>query len=1005
MYEPETTHKLIHLFYALFSIAGKTRLIRQTLSPKVASAGGYLLVGKFDRPILCPEQQHQQPHVGLVAALAQFVRQVLQRGGTGQAAVHQALTEAGVGDDDWQILAGMIPQLKQMLHNEKHEKAATDRSGDNGSSWSFSVQHHQRAPAPGAPTRLAYLLFTFLRAISSSQLIGVPIVLLLDDVHFADQPSWQMLSNIVADLANCPSLRVVVTYDDFHDDDVRRCSAHEAMEKMNKETGCNITRVQVRALGPKDVERFLADALDMKCSPTTQELAALVVDRTNGNAFYIMELIKYLLLANLLRHDSSSTGWRFDGQGMQITLAICRGPSDFLVLQLEGLSTELQQFLKVASCYGSNVVHVHLLQHIFDDATLPLLREATAFGLLKQDSANETYSFAHDIVQQVVYDLIPTSEREQFHLEIGRRMRNAIKAEELEMSVYVLTSQFCLAKRLVTEQTELYDVAGLCLLAGRKAASSSSFRTACLFLNFGIEFLGDHGRQDQYHLFLALYNAAAEMHLCVADFVAMDRLLDVVLTEARQCDYIQAETTRMYALGIRNMSNQSVDLGIALLARLGESLPCRFGTARLLLGAIRVHRQLRGKSDEELLCLPNMEDPEKLACIQILNLLFLHSILTRPKLVPSVALKSMQLTLKYGHCLMSPIAFSIYGVILEQMGQIDEAFRFGQLAIKILERLGRDEPLPRVYANFYGVVYPLKRPYSEALAKLHQGYRVGLQTGDYEFACMNAYGYGSASMMAGVPLPTIDKEYGRMSTIMTALGQETMIAFCKPWFQMIHHLMGLTDDPLGSKGDLLNYETAYQHSLHTNQSVEAMIILTRLVLSCFFNDFAGAYVHATKCLRDVANLSTSRQGKAFACFFISIAYLENTAGHFWMKRKALRIARTTASLLKNLSLNCPANYSHFRMLLEAEVAAAKGHEVPAFELYSHSVACAKSGMSLMMEAFGNERCGRFLYKIKRREEARSFLEEACALYQRWGGMAKVVRLQQDITAMFGTRPV
>jgi hypothetical protein len=34
------------------------------------------------------------------------------------------------------------------------------------------------------------------------------------------------------------------------------------------------------------------------------------------------------------------------------------------------------------------------------------------------------------------------------------------------------------------------------------------------------------------------------------------------------------------------------------------------------------------------------------------------------------------------------------------------------------------------------------------------------------------------------------------------------------------------------------------------------------------------------------------------------------------------------------------------------------------------------------------------------EEARSYLEEACRVYERWGGMAKVIRLQEEIHSMF-----
>jgi tetratricopeptide (TPR) repeat protein len=236
--------------------------------------------------------------------------------------------------------------------------------------------------------------------------------------------------------------------------------------------------------------------------------------------------------------------------------------------------------------------------------------------------------------------------------------------------------------------------------------------------------------------------------------------------------------------------------------------------------------------------------------------------------------------------------------------------------------------------------------------------------------------------------------------VMTALGQETMLIFSKFCAQTIHHYMGLTENAFGSKKDIADSEEAYHFFLRSNQENAAVkFLIHRLVLSCHFNDFAGTGIYATRSLAAVARLPSVEQS-CIALFYVSITYLENATNGFWKKRKALRIARRAAILLKKLALHCPYNFSPFRLLLDAEVAAAKGQEMVAHELYSCSISCSKSSLSLMTEAFGNERCGRFLYKAKRLDEAMTFFEEACRVYTMWGGMAKVIRLKEEMHSLF-----
>jgi predicted ATPase len=941
-------------------------------------------MGKFD-PLQRPE-----PYVGFVSAFAQFVPQVLQHGAV--PAVRTALIKAGVSDKDWPVLAGMIPNLHQIFRDE--EECTGGREDE-----SSALGNRQLV---GGLRRFAYFLSLFLRAISS---LKVPVMLLLDDLQHADQSALQILANIVEDLTNCPSLFVIFTHDRSEGNKCGWVDTQEALEKMIGETGGNhfLRRIAVGNLDREDVVLFLSDALDLSCFQTAAELGSLVFDQTKGNIFYVLEFVKHLLQNNWLH--LSDPGWRLDVQPIKASWVSCP-LSEFLMLKLRALSPELQQLLMVASCCGT-YVPVSVLQSAYGEATIRLLQEASALDLLTTDHGTHVYKFAHDIIQQSVYkEMIPRDEREQFHLAIGRRMRNGIVSADLERSLFVLISQFYFAKHLVTEQKEQKEacsIALLCLMAGRKAAASSNFQTACVYLNLGIEFLGEFGWKDHYDLTLTLYNAAAEMHICDVDFDATERLVAVVLKKARPSDRVQAETTLVYAVGMKNKQNEAIDLGIQLLARLGEPLPRRLRKARLLIETVRVYGQLIGKSDEQLLCLPAMADPEKLACIQILNLLFLHATLVRPLLTPFVVLKFTSLTLKYGQCLMSPIAFAAYGLILSHMGQIDEAYRFGRLAVKMLERSGHDESLPRVYALFYGSIFILKRPKSEAIAKLHEGYRVGLQTGDFEFACLNATIYVYLSMEAGMPLPLVDKEYARIRSVMMGLGQETMLNFVLPTAQAGRHYMGLTQDALGSKGDLLDYEEAYQRSLQINQ--ESMVIgitVHRLILFCVFNDFAGAEQQATRCIDSIDKMPTLDH-KAVTLFYLAIVYMENGANS--SGRKVLRMTRRATSLLKKLSMNSPINYGPMRLLLDAEVAAAKrGQEMVARELYSFAIACARSSSCLLMEAFGNERCGRFLYKVNCQEEARPFFEESCRAYEKWGAMAKVIRLEQEMrSTWFATK--
>jgi predicted ATPase len=699
---------------------GKTRLVKHALQQRVQDQGGYYLRGKFD------QLRRPEPYRGFVSAFTEFTSQVVERGPEAVTAMSEAIYNA-VGDECC-VLISMIPALERIL-------------GDRKCDSNYSK-------ADDAIQRFVFVFRMFMRAVSSRE---QPMVLLLDDLHWADPCSLDILSIIVTDLKNNQGLLVIGTCDG---NDVMSNDSYMSrkLRELEKSGSATITQVSIQNLQQGEVNHFIGNALQLPRLEQAEDLGAIVIGQTNGNLFYIIEFIRWLQDSGLLLFDGESGSWVWDADEIRMTIDLCQ-VGDFLNDKLEQLPVEMRDVLKVAACFGSNVDET-LIEYVLDRPVGAILDEAAAIGVLALEGAPGNFAFEHDGLQEAAYKLIPESSRELFHLEVGRRLWRRLNKEELDRNIFILLSQMNIGKRLITREKERYAIASLCLHAGKKAAKSSTFRTATVYLNLAIDLLGERAWRDEYDLTLAVHNAAAEMDMCTANFEAMDTLIESVLKHAcSPSDKIQALSTQIYAMGVRDRQQEALDLGIDVLKGLGEHFPRRLGRRNLVAELKSVRKLLKGKSDEQLMRLPNIDDGDILACLQILNLMFLHALLVRPQLAPFVTLKLMTLTLTHGLSMIAPTAFATYGMLcISGMWDVDSGFRFGELGLELLVRLEVRAYLPRVYVAFYGCIHPWKRPLRDSLEPFLHAHRIGMQTGDMEFSSLNANMYCFVAMDAGVPL-------------------------------------------------------------------------------------------------------------------------------------------------------------------------------------------------------------------------------------------------------------
>jgi len=304
------------------------------------------------------------------------------------------------------------------------------------------------------------------------------------------------------------------------------------------------------------------------------------------------------------------------------------------------------------------------------------------------------------------------------------------------------------------------------------------------------------------------------------------------------------------------------------------------------------------------------------------------------------------------------------------------------------------------YSLLLGCIIPFQRPISETLEPLKRAQQIGSQTGDIEFACLNANLYASALFFSNATLPVVSNQVGDIINMMSTRRQDSMLVMVKPFQQLTHNLMGLTDDPMTLSGDALELEDATQHAEETkNASSLVCIRLQKVTLSYLFCDFESA----GKLAREIEALPFPAPGiqQIFAQFFIGMTHLATARIYKGaMRRKCLRTAKKIIKQFKVWSLNSPHNCLPMKFLLQAQLASLQGKNKKAYEKYTAASALASDSGFRMVEAMTHEHAGRHLFAIGDESLSAASFRKALSCYEEWGAKAKHAHLQDEIRKLF-----
>jgi tetratricopeptide (TPR) repeat protein len=260
------------------------------------------------------------------------------------------------------------------------------------------------------------MLFNGYRDFVARSAALAPIVAVLEDVHWADDSTLQLLLHVAPTIASLPML-VVATYRDV-ELDVHRPFA-KALETLVRQRFA--ARMALKRLSADGVRALLA-AMSGGGDPPPS-LSRVVYAETEGNPFFVEEVFKHLEEEGRL-FDNTGT-WRAD---MRVeTLEVPESVRLVIGRRLERLSEQARRVLTTAAVIGRSF-GLTLLEEIDvdtarsgTDAVLDAVEEAERAHLVAaQQSGRETrYLFTHELIRQTLAESLSMPRRQRLHARIA----------------------------------------------------------------------------------------------------------------------------------------------------------------------------------------------------------------------------------------------------------------------------------------------------------------------------------------------------------------------------------------------------------------------------------------------------------------------------------------------------------------------------------------------------------------------------------------------------------
>lgn len=243
-----------------------------------------------------------------------------------------------------------------------------------------------------------------------------PIVLVCDDVHWSDPASIALLQHLFHFVDQTAFLMVFSMRTD------QETPSWQAMHAAAKDFPLRYNDIRLQNLNTSESGKLVESLLNISDLPV--DLRTLVMEKSDGNPFFIEEVVRTLIDQGLIVRNENNTHWQAIGDWSDFNIP--GNLKTLLVARMDRLAEDPRRTLQVASIVGRSFYY-RVLQHLVNITSEALEQhmQTLQHTQLIQEVARLPeleYIFRHALTQEAVYSTILLKQRRAYHRQVGEAL-------------------------------------------------------------------------------------------------------------------------------------------------------------------------------------------------------------------------------------------------------------------------------------------------------------------------------------------------------------------------------------------------------------------------------------------------------------------------------------------------------------------------------------------------------------------------------------------------------
>lgn len=682
------------LFISGESGVGKTSLVRE-MEEYLIKKKGIFATGKFD-------SAQRSPYIAIAGVVGQLIQRLLYEPAE-SLKTWKNLLQDRVGQGAG-ILYQLAPSISRLIDVPTDMAAITNPSG--------------------LRNKLKAAFQNFVSCITQG---GYSLIIFFDDLHWADANSLDLIKGLISDTGN----RNFIVICAFRSDEIEKNP--DAVEFVKESSFVSIRQEHLRLepLTHEDVQLMLTGSFHLSANDIG-ELVDIIYQKTGGNPFYVAEYVKSLYESGFIHLGSRKCEWNSDAiresQVSENLVNIIRKR----IFEIGGTSKSVMNAASIFSGAFDLEALIATLDLPAKEAILAVNELARAGILVKSNMIR----IAHDSIRSSLYSHLNEDEKQILHFRASRYFMDRYDRTGLVKDLFKAADQYISSQSIIEDQQLRKKYTNFLAMAGRQARQSAAYFSYLQYMLAAVQVAERSSDDLSEKELIGLLTDRAEaeyLNYLYSDaekhFNEIYEMLSSPPGEVRILEY------RISLFTVQNRLSEALESARIALDALHAGFPGRVGRLDFMKEFFHSIYWTKKYKPEDIIHLNVMVDEKNLAIMRLLESSYVAAYIGKPDLVPYITLRMVNHSLKNGISVYSAFAFAVYGIILGSgMGKYEAGYRFGQLAMNLLNRFDAKSLRCTVTFLFANMINHWKNPLRDNQILFRNAIESGIQNGEFQFA-------------------------------------------------------------------------------------------------------------------------------------------------------------------------------------------------------------------------------------------------------------------------------